>query len=474
MVGDRAIGAWDVAASSGLLPHAGVPLVPQNGFPVPSVDTHASPDGDLGHASLAIARCHVLLSERGEVSGAKLAATAIAAYRALDAPAIARFFDLLLAECSSDADGARRSADRYCADPSLANLTRLQHSTDTPRSELFRRLNLTPGGTCALIEMRARVLRGLDDHPAWAVIDAELDQLLRSWFNHGFLVCRRIDAASSPAILERLVQYEAVHRIRDRRDLLRRLESDRRCYGLFHPALPDDPVIFAELSLTRELSARVQPLLDPLAPVLDPASCTFALFYSISSCHEGLRGFSFGNSLIRHIVEELQGELPRLKGFATLSPIPGFRRWLAGLADPGEGDRAHLEMVALLARLDAPDWLEDRARRAALERELVPLCAYYLLRAKHGTEPADPVARFHLANGARLERINWLGDTSAAGMRRSAGMTVNYVYGLADLERNHEAYSREGRINTTRRIDSLSREASIDARLLQTRSLAPD
>ena len=164
-------------------------------------------------------------------------------------------------------------------------------------------------------------------------------------------------------------------------------------------------------------------------------------------------------------MEELRGELPRLKSFATLSPIPGFRSWLAGLAGSSEGDRAHTGFAGLLARLDAPDWLEDRARRAELERELVPLCAYYLLRAKHGTEPADPVARFHLANGARLARINWLGDTSAAGMRRSAGMTVNYVYGLADLERNHEAYAKEGRVNAAARIESLSREASIDSKV---------
>ena len=413
----------------------------------------------MRQATLAIRRCRALLSERGQVSGARLAAEAVAAYRSLRAPAIGAFFDRLVAECSSDPDAVRRSADRYSADPSPANLRHLRRATETPRLELFRRLNLAPEGIGTLIEMRAQLLRGLGEHPAWAVVEAELDHLLRSWFNHGFLVCRRIDQRTPPAILEKLVQYEAVHRIRDRRDLMRRLEADRRCYALFHPALPDDPVIFTELSLTRGMSAKVQPLLDPDAPVLDAASCTFAVFYSISNCHEGLRGFSFGNSLIRKVVEELRSELPRLRAFATLSPIPGFRPWLAGLVGSSEDHHTHARFAGLLARLDAPDWFDDRARRAELERALVPLCAYYLLRAKQGTEPADPVARFHLANGARLARINWLGDTSAAGMRRSAGMTVNYVYALPDLERNHEAYSREGRVNAARRIESLAQTA---------------
>jgi len=335
----------------------------------------------------------------------------------------------------------------------------LQRAIETPRVELFRRLNLGTGGTGALIEMRAHCLRGLGSHPAWTAIETELAHLLKSWFNHGFLECRRIDHRTADAILEKLIQHEAVHQIRDRRDLLRRLEADRRCYALYHPALPEDPVIFTELALTRAINAHVQPLLDPDAPVLDAARCTSAVFYSISNCHEGLRGFSFGNSLIRQVVEELRGELPRLKTFATLSPVPGFRPWLAGVAGSGAGHPDVAELAGLLGALGEPDWISDGARSTELERRLVPLCAHYLLRVKHGTEPADPVARFHLSNGARLERINWLGDTSAAGMRRSAGMTVNYVYRLADLERNHEAYAREGRTCAARQIESLSRDA---------------
>jgi malonyl-CoA decarboxylase len=416
-------------------------------------------------ASRLIARCHALLSERGEVSGAALATEALSVYRSLPAPAIDRFFDRLVAEYSSDPDDVRRSSAAYSDDPSPAHLMALQRAIETPRVELFRRLNLGTGGTGALIELRAQCLRGLAGHPAWAVIETELAQVLKSWFNHGFLECRRIDGRTPDAVLEKLIQHEAVHQIRDRRDLLRRLEADRRCYALFHPALPEDPVIFTELALTGTISAHVQPLLDPDAPVVDAASCTAAMFYSISNCHDGLRGFSFGNSLIRQLVEQLRGEWPQLKTFATLSPVPGFRPWLAAVAASGAGSPTTARLAGLLSALAEPDWFSDGARRIELERALVPLCAHYLLRVKQGTEPADPVARFHLSNGARLERINWLSDTSAAGMRRSAGMTVNYVYRLADLERNHEAYAREGRTRAARRIESLARDARQTVRL---------
>jgi malonyl-CoA decarboxylase len=460
---DLAIGVSNVATPRVPLAHrTRTPGAPEDEFLGPSSEKGASPRVDrMCRASQAIKHCHALLSKRGKVSGAHLATEALAAYRSLAASAIGAFFDRLVIEFSSDPDDVRRSADAYCANPSAANLMQLLRASETPRLELFRRLNLASGGTGALIEMRAQLLRGLSEHPAWAGIEAELDQLLRSWFNQGFLVCRRIHRRTPPTVIEKLVQHEAVHQFRDRRDLRRRLQADRRCYALFHPALPEDPVIFTELSLTRGMSARVQPLLDPDSPVLDAASCTFAIFYSISNCQEGLRGFSFGNFLIRQVVEELRSELPQLKAFATLSPIPGFRPWLTGVADSRKGDGTDSELADLLAQLDGSNWFEDHARSLELERKLVPLCAYYLLRVKHGIEPADPVARFHLANGARLERINWLGDTSAAGMCRSAGMTVNYVYGLGDLERNHEAYSREGRTSAAHRIESLSREATI-------------
>src|SRR5258706_389484 len=232
-----------------------------------------------------------------------------------------------------------------------------------------------------------------------------------------------------------------------------------RCYAFFHPALPDEPVIFIEVALARGMSAKVQPLLAPDSPVVDPASADCAIFYSITNPQEGLRGISFGNLLIKQVAEDLGREFPRLKTFATLSPIPGFRKWLAGGTGLREGDPRHAELAALLAKLDVPDWFKDKARAAEILKQLTRLCAHYLLYAKQDDEPLDAVARFHLGNGARLERLNWLGDTSATGMRRSAGLMVNYVYRLDDVERNHEAYATGNRIIASRRFGVLAKES---------------
>jgi len=299
--------------------------------------------------------------------------------------------------------------------------------------------------------MRRRILRGVDEHPPWGVVASDLAQLLRTWFNGGFLEFRRIDWRTPPVVLENIIKYEAVHQIRGWQELRRRLQEDRRCFGFFHPSLPEEPLVFIELALTSRLSARVQPLLDPDSPVVDPASCRYAMFYSISSCHEGLRGVTLGNALIRRAVDSLGHEFPRLKTFATLSPVPGFRAWLTGAAR--EGDRRGAEIVA---KLDESSWLHEGAESSDLQRQLVPLCASYLLFAKRGEEPADPVARFHLGNGARLERLNWMGDTSAAGLSRSAGLTANYLYKLSDVERNHQAYVTAQKVIASRRVEKLA------------------
>ena len=401
------------------------------------------------------------MSERGEVSGARLARDAIAAYQALDEASIGAFFDLLVEEFSPDPEALERFADVYRNDPSQANLILLQQAIEPPRQELFRRLNMAPGGTAALVEMRRQVLRDLGANAHWQGIEADLAHLLRSWFNRGFLTLQRIDWRTSALILEKLIEYEAVHQIQGWRDLRRRLAADRRCYAFFHPALPDEPLIFIEVALTRGMSARVQPLLDPESSVLDPAAADCAVFYSITNCQQGLRGVSFGNFLIKQVVEDLGRELPRLKAFATLSPIPGFRAWLASLAQAQNGLPVHAEVGALLAELEMPGWIEDKVLLGELQQRLAPLCAHYLLYAKQDQEPRDPVARFHLVNGARLERLNWLGDTSATGLRQSAGMMVNYVYRLGSVERNHEAYARDRTIVASRRFHALARESLI-------------
>ena len=414
--------------------------------------------GDPSRAGIRDARraiwlCHALLSERGDVSGARLARDALAAYQRLEEAALGVFFQLLAREFSPDPQQVGRAADAYRQDPSQSNLVELQRVVEPRRQELFRRLNMAAGGTAVLLEMRRRVLRQLGEQPHWVGIDADLAHLFTSWFNRGFLVLQRIDWGTSATVLEKLIKYEAVHEIQGWPDLRRRLQADRRCYAFFHPALPDDPVIFMEVALTRGVSTRVQPLLDLNSAVADPASADCAIFYSITNCQEGLRGVSFGNLLIKQVAEHLGREFPRLKTFATLSPIPGFRRWLT------EKSVQYPALNELLARIDAPGSLQDKIGAAEMHRQLIQLCAHYLLYAKQGRDPLDPVARFHLGNGARLERLNWLGDTSPSGMRRSAGLMVNYVYHLDELERNHEAYARDGRVVAGRRFEVLARES---------------
>ncbi len=423
--------------------------------PRPGVPSRAAVRGARRVASI----CHELQSQRGEGSGAFIAREALTAYQSLDEPALEVFFSLLVKEFSLDPEAVGRSADAYRREPSPGNLVRLQRAVESPRQELFRRLNMAPGGIGVLLEMRRRLLRGLAEHPHWADIETDLAHLFRSWFNRGFLVLQRIDWRTSALVLEKLIQYEAVHEIQGWHDLRRRLQADRRCYAFFHPALPDEPVIFIEVALTHGMSAKVQPLLALDSPVVDPASADCAIFYSITNPQEGLRGISFGNLLIKQVAEDLGREFPRLKTFATLSPIPGFRKWLASGTGLREGDPRHVELAALLAKLDVQDWFKDKARAAEILKQLTRLCTYYLLHIKQHDEPLDAVARFHLGNGARLERLNWLGDISAAGMRRSAGLMANYVYRLDDVERNHEAYATERRIIAARRFGVLAKDS---------------
>jgi malonyl-CoA decarboxylase len=381
-----------------------------------------------------------LLSGRGEVSGARLAGAVVAAYQALDAGEVEKFFDYLAEGFSPDPAVVQQAAETYHQDPSQANLVRLQKAVESPRQELFRRWNMAPGAAAELVALRKRLLTTLDAHPERAGIDADLSHLFRSWFNRGFLVLERIDWRTPAVVLERLIEYEAVHEVQGWRDLRRRLQSDRRCYAFFHPALPDEPLIFIEVALTRGMSGHVQPLLDPHSAVDDPARADCAIFYSITTCQEGLRGVSFGNFLIKQVVENLGREFPRVKTFATLSPIPGFRAWL---------------------NASYPRWQSVDAASAspAARNELSSLCALYLLDAKRQKEPLDPVARFHLANGARLERLNWMGDTSIAGLDRSLGLMANYVYRLADVEKNHEAYAAKYQVIASPEIERLARRA---------------
>ena len=396
--------------------------------------------------------CHALMSERGEVSGAALAREVLAAYAALPANAHTPFLHLLAEEFSPDAIAIARAAADFSSDASPQSLIKLQHAVESPRQELFRRLNVASGATAALVDLRRRLSRELKTAPQLAAVDADLAHLFGSWFNRGFLKLERIDWRTPAIVLEKLIQYEAVHEIAGWKDLHRRLATDRRCFGFFHPALPDEPLIFIEVALTERISDAVAPLLDQDSPLADPARADSAIFYSITNCQEGLRGISFGNLLIKQVAEELSREFPRLKNFATLSPIPGFRAWLDAEAKNNDA------VAALLPALKNRDWHKDTTTSAAMREPLMALCAHYLLKAKKDGSPLDAVSRFHLGNGARLERLNWLADVSPAGMQRSAGMMVNYLYRLDEVEVNHEAFVRDGNIATSHAIKKLARD----------------
>jgi malonyl-CoA decarboxylase len=408
---------------------AGLARVPNYG-----IGRTSGPDTPVDESGVrtCIARCHALLSDRGAVPEA-LAGDVLAAYRSLAATARTALIDQLALKFSAEPAALRRAAEEYLRHPFDTTLMELQRAAEAPRRELFLRVNAARGGTGFLVDLREHLLQGLGGHPTWAAVEADLSHVLKSVFNRGLLEFHQIDWETPAPVLEKLIQYEAVHEICDWSEMRRRLEADRRCYAFFHPAWPGEPLIFAELALTRGMSTKVQPLLDPESPVLDANSCDCAIFYSISSCQQGLRGFALGYALISRVIDHLRVELPRLTTFATLSPIPGFRPWLSALASSPDGPPG---LAAIMAKLNESGWSADPGVSAELEAELVPLCARYLLYAKHEGEPADPVARFHLANGARLRRVNWLSDISRAGMRRSAGLTANYVYLPASLPKS--------------------------------------
>lgn len=325
---------------------------------------------------------------------------------------------------------------------------RLGRAVEPPRQELVRRLNLAPGGTAALVHMREDLLRLLGAEPDLRAVDDDFAHLLGSWFNRDFLVLRRIDWSTPADILERIIRYEAVHAISDWDDLRRRVQpADRRCFGFFHPSMVDEPLVFVEVALTREIPASIQGLLAEDREVLPPERATTAVFYSISNCQPGLRGVSFDNFLIKQVVEELSRDLPGLTTFVTLSPAPGFGAWLdRALAESAAAGPVGFDPTPLRAFRET-GMAPDTAAADRLRPRLLALAATYYLEARSpsGRLP-DPVGRFHLGNGARLERLNWPGDISARGLREAAGLMVNYLYDLDHIEANHEAFANEGTV----------------------------
>lgn len=419
-----------------------------------------------------------LEAKGGEVSARARSARLAQAYLAADSEGRAAFLRTLASFDSDPAEVARAVAALQQAGEGAAAAAarmRLRRALEAPRARLVTQFTSIPEGVKFVVELRAALLQLTKADPALGALEADIRALLAAWFDVGFLELRRIDWHSPAILLERLVGYEAVHEIRSWRDLKNRLDSDRRCYAFFHPRMPDEPLIFVEIALVKGLAGDVRALLDEKAPLQDPGAADTAIFYSISNCQQGLAGISFGNFLIKRVVAELSAEFRNIKTFATLSPIPGFRRWLDGKL----GDEALLtaeETASLaaalggageghpLARLLARKaWHRNAGVAEAAKPILLKLCARYLLaesaEAKGGEakRARDPVAHFHLTNGAQAERLNWLADPSDKGFRESAGVMVNYLYDLDAIEGNHEAYVGTGRRAASTAMKRLAR-----------------
>lgn len=403
--------------------------------------------------------CRALLESDGEASSITHASHALEIYARLDDDSKTRFFERLGKDFSADPREIDLAYAAYRKDRENTALQRLFDACEPRRQELLRRLNLSAGGTYELVRMREDLLRLMRSHKDFEAINADFTHLFASWFNRGFLVVKRIDWNTPAAILERIIRYEAVHKIRDWDDLRRRLDNrDRRCYAFFHPAIGDEPLIFVEVALTRGLPDQIQPILDTESyDIEDPEAADTAAFFGISNCQVGLRGISFGNFLIKQVVQELKQELPNLKNFVTLSPMPGFRKWLEATYLE---EQVPLDPEALdtLKQLENPNWPQDPELSERLNAVIRPLAARYLLKEKNRDgQPLNPVARFHLGNGAELHRINWQGDTSAQGMQQSTGLMINYLYVLDNIERNHEQYITDHTIVCSSSVRDLSR-----------------
>jgi malonyl-CoA decarboxylase len=417
----------------------------------------------------------------GEVSARARAADLGGAYLGLSPAGRKRFLEILAADFALDAAALARAAEAYAAaedDRARAEAERrLKQAMVAPRLKLLTQFTSLPDGVKFLVDLRADLLAAMDGQAALASLDMDAKALLASWFDVGFLELRRITWDSPASLLEKLSRYEAVHRVRSWADLKNRLDADRRCYAYFHPRMPNEPLIFLEVALVKGMAGSVQALLDERAPLLDPRQADTAIFYSISNTQEGLRGIGFGSFLIKHVVDDLAREFPRLSSFATLSPIPGFRRWLGRL--PLEEALEYLpydERIAASAAaaaagigedfraiLEQPRWQAKPELAEPLHQPLTRLAAVYLLAIRRDGRPIDPVARFHLGNGASVERLNWLADTSAKGLAESAGLMVNYGYRSAEIESNHEIFASGGPIaaaGSLRRLVSSSPAAA--------------
>jgi malonyl-CoA decarboxylase len=405
-----------------------------------------------------LADCRRLLSVRGEANAPLLAKAIVLRIDDLSDEQRARFFDRLAADFSPDPRAVLEAAKVYAENPGAEALARLTSAAEPPRQELFRRLNGAPGGTAAIVRMRRRLLDRLPKRAPWRVVEADLLHLLSSWFNPGFLEMREVDWNSPAQLLEQIIRHEAVHQIDGWDDLRRRLQPDRRCFAFFHPQLPREPLIFVEVAFGPEMPNAIAPLIDKRSQPLAPEQFKVAVFYSISNCQPGLRGVSLGNFLIKRVAEHLKRELPQLKTFCTLSPIPGLMAWLQQAEPAALGEHAALALARLRQSCGGDmGALTHGARLAALDGDahhaLWRLTAFYLVQVSPQPN-GDPVARFHLDNGARLERLNASANLSARGLKESAGLMVNYLYDLNKIELHHDRFAH-GKVAHSRAVSAL-------------------
>lgn len=416
--------------------------------------------GDASARSENLAElCEDLLSGRGEASGVALAREILGRYAELTIGPRIAFFEALAQRFGADPDRMQKTIAAWQEKPSDDTAAQVHAASEPRRQELFRRLNLAPGGTALLVRMREQLMDVLEHRNDLGPVDDDFVHLFTSWFNRGFLVLRHIDWSTPAIVLEKIIRYEAVHEIHDWEDLRRRIDPrDRRCYAFFHPALVDEPLIFVEVALTRDVPAAIAPVLATGREVVETENARTAAFYSISNCQRGLTGVSFGNFLIKQVVEEISREMPKLATFVTLSPVSNFAAWLSQeRAEPNSAALAETDKT-VLAALDAPGWWRDVEAVERLQDPLMRAAAWYFLRARTPRGlPVDPVARFHLGNGARLERINWLADTSEKAIAQAHGLMVNYLYELDDIEKNHEAYAEGRTVVASRTVRRLLR-----------------
>jgi malonyl-CoA decarboxylase len=388
--------------------------------------------------------CKMMMESDGEYSSLLLAERILNAYEGLNESERLDFFNILFDDYDIDIAEMRAELDKYESKPNAYNLVRLTSVSEPRRQELFRRINLASNGTGRLVKMREHLLDAMRDNPKFKRIDTDFHHLFNAWFNRGFLVMEPLDWTTPAHILEKIIAYEAVHEIESWRELRRRLEpADRYCYGFFHPSMGDDPLVFVEVALTDQIPRGIGEILQQDRDSDLPENSSCAIFYSISNCHRGLAGVSFGNFLIKQVATSMKQRFPQLKTFSTISPAPGFRDWLVSAAEKDE----ELAILAAEFGADASDEVCARLEKVAAQ--------YFLQQKNDRDKPLDPVARFHLKNGALLERINILGNPSAKGMKHSLGTMVNYVYDLSKVEQNHEKYVKNNKVICSSQVSKL-------------------